>query len=105
MATELGLDGRVVGRHRISPYGAISFASAAVYVSLRNFAPVWFPFSQHGTVCLNVTEEIQRALSEAFSQIHYAWGFSAVPETLHALSQFFSGPSILTTSCFPLESA
>jgi glycosyltransferase involved in cell wall biosynthesis len=82
--------------------GDIEFHHTAPFPSLQRpfifhcemFAPIWFPFSQQGSGVLDRTEEIREYYRSIFASQLCLGILSHVPETLHALSQFFSDPNI-----------
>ena len=82
--------------------GDIEFHHTAPFPSLQRpfifhcemFAPVWFPFSQQGSGVLERTEEIREYYRSIFASPLCLGILSHVPETLQALSQFFSDPNI-----------
>lgn len=82
--------------------GDIEFHHTAPFPSLQRpfvfhcemFAPVWFPFSQQGSGVLERTGEIREYYQSIFASPLCLGIFSHVPETLHALSRFFSDPNI-----------
>lgn len=82
--------------------GDIEFHHTAPFPSLQRpfvfhcemFAPVWFPFSQQGSGVLERTGEIREYYQNIFASPLCLGIFSHVPETLHALSRFFSDPNI-----------
>lgn len=82
--------------------GDIEFHHTAPFPSLQRpfifhcemFAPVWFPFSQQGSGVLERTEEIKEYYRGIFASPLCLGIFSHVPETLHALSRFFSDLNI-----------
>jgi hypothetical protein len=82
--------------------GDIEFHHTAPFPSLQRpfvfhcemFAPVWFPFSQQGSGMLERAGEIREYYRSIFGNPLCLGIFSHVPETLRALSRFFSDPSI-----------
>lgn len=82
--------------------GDLEFHHTAPFPSLQRpfifhcemFAPIWFPFSQQGSGGLKRISEIREHYRGIFANPLCLGIFSHVPETLHALSQFFSDPRI-----------
>lgn len=82
--------------------GEVEFHHTAPFPSLQRpfvfhcemFAPVWFPFSQQGSGRLDRVNEIREHYRSIFTSPLCLGIFSHVPETLRALSQFFSDPNI-----------
>lgn len=82
--------------------GEIEFHHTAPFPSLKRpfilhcemFAPVWFPFSQQGSGRLERVSEIREHYRSIFANPLCLGVFSHIPETLQALSQFFSDPNI-----------
>jgi glycosyltransferase involved in cell wall biosynthesis len=82
--------------------GDLEFHHTAPFPSLQRpfifhcemFAPIWFPFSQQGSGGLKRISEIREHYRGIFANPLCLGIFSHVPETLHALSQFFTDPRI-----------
>ena len=82
--------------------GDLEFHHTAPFPSLKrpfvfhceSFAPVWFPFAHQGTGSLDRHEEIREHYQGIFANPLCLGIFSHIPETLQALSQFFSDPII-----------
>jgi glycosyltransferase involved in cell wall biosynthesis len=82
--------------------GDIEFHHTAPFPSLKrpfvfhceSYTPVLFPFAQQGTDSLEHHEEIREHYQGIFANPLCLGIFSHIPETLQALSQFFSDPII-----------
>ncbi|MEO7861702.1 MAG: hypothetical protein ABIU05_14950 [Nitrospirales bacterium] len=82
--------------------GDIEFYHTVPFPSLKrpfvfyceSYAPVLFPFAQQGTGSLERHEEIREHYQSIFANPLCLGIFSHIPETLQALSQFFSDPII-----------
>ena len=82
--------------------GDIEFYHTTPFPSLKrpfvfhceSYAPVLFPFAQQGTGSLEHHEEIREYYQSIFANPLCLGIFSHIPETLQALSQFFSDPII-----------
>ena len=82
--------------------GDIEFYHTAPFPSLKrpfvfhceSYTPVLFPFAQQGTGSLEHHEEIREHYQIIFANPLCLGIFSHIPETLQALSQFFSDPII-----------
>ncbi|MDI3464441.1 MAG: hypothetical protein OJF50_003262 [Nitrospira sp.] len=82
--------------------GDLEFHHTAPFPSLQRpfvlhcemFAPVWFPFSQQGSGGLDRAGEVREHYRSIFANPLCLGIFSHVPETLHALNQFFDDPNI-----------
>ena len=82
--------------------GDIEFYHTTPFPSLKrpfvfhceSYAPVWFPFAQQGTGSLEHHEEVREYYQGIFANPLCLGIFSHIPETLQALSQFFSDPII-----------
>ena len=82
--------------------GDIEFYHTAPFPSLKrpfvfhceSYTPVLFPFAQQGTGNLERHEEIRDHYQSIFANPLCLGIFSHIPETLQALSQFFSDPII-----------